>query len=90
MRLHTLIYVTTLGGPVIALSYDPKVTAFMQSIHQPLCLDVEKLELESLLNVSQKLISELSQRREELVDSLGELRKKAEENADYAVSLLKS
>lgn len=90
MRLHTLIYATTLGVPVIALSYDPKVTAFMQSIHQPLCLDVEKLELESLLNVSQKLISELSQRREELVDSLGELRKKAEENADYAVSLLKS
>ncbi len=89
MRLHTLIYATTLGVPVIALSYDPKVTAFMQSIHQPLCLDVENFDEETLLEASEKLIGELSRRREELVHSLEELRKKAEENADYAIGLLK-
>lgn len=89
MRLHTLIYATTLGVPVIALSYDPKVTAFMQSIHQPLCIDVERLELDILSNASDKLISELSQRREDIMDSLVDLRKKAEENADYAIGLLR-
>ncbi len=88
MRLHTLIYATTLGVPVIALSYDPKVTAFMQSIHQPLCLDVERLEYDMLLSVSEKLINELSERREDIIESLGELRKKAEDNADYAINLL--
>lgn len=89
MRLHTLIYATTLGVPVIALSYDPKVTAFMQSIHQPLCLNVETLSEDMLLKASERLINELSERRDDIIESLGELRKKAEENANYAIELLK-
>lgn len=89
MRLHTLIYATTLGVPVIALSYDPKVTAFMQSVHQPLCLDVDKLTTDALLKASNKLVSELSERRNVITSSLIELREKAEKNADYAIELLK-
>ena len=88
MRLHTLIYATTLGVPVIALSYDPKVTAFMESINQPLCLDVESLDVKTLLNASQKLVNELSERKSAITSSLLELRNKAEMNADYAIELL--
>ncbi len=90
MRLHTLIYATTLGVPVIALSYDPKVTAFMQSIHQPLCIDVESLTSEVLLEAAERLVSELSERRKVIASSLMELRQKAEQNADYAVEFLKN
>lgn len=88
MRLHTLIYATTLGVPAIALSYDPKVTAFMQSLHQPLCINVDKLTVETLDNVSDKLINELSERRKEIFESLFELKSLAEKNADYALQLL--
>ena len=88
MRLHTLIYATTLGIPVIALSYDPKVTAFMQSINQPLCIDVDVVEKEMLSNALEELVTNLQERKVELNKSLEGLRKKAEENADLAVSLL--
>ncbi len=88
MRLHTLIYATTLGVPVIALSYDPKVTAFMQSINQPLCIDVEHMDKDQLSDMLSTLMSNLDTRRKELNDSLMELRKKAEYNADLAVTLL--
>lgn len=89
MRLHTLIYATALGVPVIALSYDPKVTAFMQSLHQPICIDVESLTLDTLQNESAGLIQNLSSRRDDLILSLKNLRKNAEENADLAIELLK-
>lgn len=88
MRLHMLIYATTLGVPVIALSYDPKVTAFMQSLHQPLSIDVKNLSGHSLISASNKLISELSKRKDDIKESLLYLKAKAEENADYAISLL--
>ncbi len=88
MRLHSLIYATALGIPVIALSYDPKVTAFMQSIHQPFCVDVEKLSKKELLNMLDSLMQDLPKLHDELIASLSELRKKSEENADYAIELL--
>ena len=89
MRLHTLIYATTLGVPVIALSYDPKVTAFMESIHQPLCANVEELGCEELTGIADKLIDELPKRREDILSSLSTLRQKAEDNADFALGLIK-
>ena len=88
MRLHTLIYATTLGVPVIALSYDPKVTAFMQSINQPLCLDVEKLSEKDLTEMLYSLVKDLETREKELKNSLIDLRLKAEENATLAIELL--
>lgn len=88
MRLHTLIYATTLGVPVIALSYDPKVTAFMQSINQPLCLNVETLSEVDMKQMLDRLVGELDIRRSELEKSLVDLRQKAEENAELAIGLL--
>lgn len=88
MRLHTLIYATTLGVPVIALSYDPKVTAFMQSINQPLCLDVENCTEKELCGMLSELMENLPERRKQLSVSLDALRCKAEQNADLAVELL--
>ncbi len=89
MRLHTLIYATTLGVPCIAVSYDPKVTAFMQSIHQPLCIDAEKMNADSLIALLQKMMSELPEMRNDIRKSLEYLREKAESNADLAIELLK-
>lgn len=88
MRLHTLIYATTLGVPIVALSYDPKVEAFMQSLHQTLCIDVNNLTEKLLISASNKLIGELSERREDILESLGNLRRLAKKNADYALELL--
>lgn len=89
MRLHMLIYSTILGVPVIALSYDPKDTEFMQSVKQPFCVEVDKLEAKELTKMLDSLMDHYEKHKEELKISLKGLCKKAEMNADLAVQLLK-
>ncbi len=89
MRLHTLIYATTLCIPTIALSYDPKVEAFMQSIGQSLVVDIEKVSFGALSKMLDSLISDFDRTKDELSKKLDLLYDKAQENADYAINLLK-
>lgn len=49
MRLHALIMATAQGIPVAALSYDPKVDNFMESIHNKHCFDVEAFHAEDVM-----------------------------------------
>ncbi len=88
MRLHTLIYATALGVPVIALSYDPKITAFVKSINQPLCADVERLDSDELTGLLDILMSQIDERRDDIQKALVSLREAAERNAELAIELL--
>ncbi len=40
MRLHLIIFASSAGVPVIALSYDPKVSSTMAYLDQPYCVDM--------------------------------------------------
>lgn len=55
MRLHSLIMGAALLKPLIGLSYDPKVTSFMQLIRQPECFAVDSVEAEQLIQALQRL-----------------------------------
>ena len=48
MRLHTLIFASSVGVPLVAVSYDPKVTGFMRYIGQKHCTAFETLTPEGL------------------------------------------
>lgn len=48
MRLHSLIMGAALLKPMVALSYDPKVTSFMQLLRQPDCFAVDSVDAEQL------------------------------------------
>ena len=89
MRLHSLIYATTLEIPAMALVYDPKVSAFMESIGQSDCINVESLTEEKVKAVLDSVLPERENRRMNLRETNAILRKKAEENADYAINLIK-
>lgn len=55
MRLHSLIMGAALLKPLIGLSYDPKVTSFMQLIRRPECYGVDSLEANQLIQAIQRL-----------------------------------
>ncbi len=88
MRLHSLIYATTLAIPAMALVYDPKIRAFMASLNQPDQLNVEDFSFEKARAVLENLLKEREERRVALRETNKKLRAMAEENAYYALSLL--
>lgn len=90
MRLHSLIYATTLEIPAMALVYDPKVSAFMESLNQPDLLDVESFTCSVAKSVLDRIMTNLSQRKEQLQRTNAVLKKTAEDNGAYAIRLLDS
>ena len=55
MRLHSLIMGAAMQKPVIALSYDPKVTSFMNLLRLRECHDVASVTAEQLQMSMQRL-----------------------------------
>ncbi len=49
MRLHGLIFAASQGVPIVGVSYDPKVTAFLDSVGNENCLQFEELSSEKLI-----------------------------------------
>lgn len=90
MRLHSLIYATTLEIPAIALVYDPKISAFMASLSQPEAVNVEDMTLPKLKEALSGLMASSEERKRALHAANAVLKKKAEENAEYAVRLLEN
>ncbi len=88
MRLHSLIYATTLEIPVMALVYDPKISAFMESLSQPDWIDVENITLEHAKEVIDTIVEGREERKVKLHKTNALLRKRAEENAEFAINLL--
>lgn len=88
MRLHSLIYATTLEIPAMALVYDPKISAFMESLNQPDLIDVKSFNSETAKEILTSIIANREERKKELHKTNAILRKTAEENATYAINLL--
>lgn len=48
MRLHALIFASSVGAPLAAISYDPKVTGFMAYLGQKHCMELDDVTKDSL------------------------------------------
>lgn len=90
MRLHSLIYATTLAIPALPICYDPKISAFMESLNQPDRVDIETFDYAKAEKLLNTIILEKEARHEDLKKTNAILRKTAEKNAEYAIELLES
>ena len=88
MRLHALILAAAAGVPSVALSYDPKVTAFMQATGQSDAVyDLNAPDLDRLQALLACVWAERTARAAKLQAALPGLRAKALRNAEVALRL---
>ena len=88
MRLHTLIYSTSVSVPVLGLVYDPKIIAFMSFLNQDEYLYVDKLN-NSMLNASaDKILDNLENYKSSLTNQIADIKELAVYNASLAIKLL--
>ena len=82
MRLHALIFASSVGAPLAAISYDPKVTGFMAYLGQKHCMELDDVTKDSLC----ALIDDAMQTAQPYSTDL--LRRLAAENEEAARKLL--
>jgi polysaccharide pyruvyl transferase CsaB len=89
MRLHALILAAAGGVPSVALSYDPKVAAFMaQSGQSHAVYDLQSADVTALADLLARAWAERDTRAAALAERLPALRAAAGRNADVALGLL--
>jgi len=89
MRLHTLIYAAKNTVPSIALDYDPKVSAVMDTIEQKFVIKAAEIDVKKLCDFADRIF----ENREEICLNLSEKSRQyktlANKNVDMALDLLK-
>lgn len=87
MRLHSLIYAAIGSVPLIGISYDPKISGFMDYTGQSLYTDVQKLTPELGMKLADELFERYDDIQSHLAQSYVILKEKARENGRIAVDL---
>ncbi len=64
MRLHGLIFASSQGIPIVGVSYDPKVTAFLDSVGNENCIQFEELTAEKLITMTERAVAQYDDREE--------------------------
>jgi N-acetylglucosaminyldiphosphoundecaprenol N-acetyl-beta-D-mannosaminyltransferase len=89
MRLHSLIFAAMNRIPVLGLSYDPKVRAFMKKIDQPYLSIDQNLNAESLSSALEKILKDREIIKADLALKCGSIRDQAVLNFDLFFRFLK-
>lgn len=87
MRLHGLIFSAGQGVPLVGVSYDPKVEAFLQYIGQDCCTDLGDLTAEILIDETERALR-LWDDKDALLERLERLRELESINLTEALRLL--
>jgi polysaccharide pyruvyl transferase CsaB len=88
MRLHALIFSAAACVPVVGLSYQPKIDAFLNYLGQVSAGDVLNLDIEELKKIADDVWARKDEIRKQLSVNVEPLREKALENARIAFELI--
>ena len=89
MRLHSLIMGAALLKPMVGLSYDPKVTSFMQLLRQPDCYAVDSVESAQLIRSMSRLQKQTENEKQMLARNMEIIARQAKAPAEMIRSLQK-
>lgn len=72
MRLHALIFAASQGVPLVGVSYDPKVTAFLDSVSEERCIPFADMTAENLSDMISRAVRlyDDKERRRQTVERL--------------------
>jgi polysaccharide pyruvyl transferase WcaK-like protein len=88
-RLHGVILSHLVNRPTIAISYDRKVTTYMRDAEQAqFCLDIHRIDCQSLANVFQILAEEQGLVKDHLARKTAEYRQSLSIQFDRVLSCL--
>lgn len=88
MRLHMLMYGANAGIPVIGLSYDPKISAYLSYLDQNYTVDSESCSFEELKGIVDSIMNNYDDITQKLSDKISMLKELQKKNAKYAIKLL--
>ena len=89
MRLHSLIYAAAKGVPAIGISYDPKVSGFVDYIGTSSALEIKDFTKDKLVAQAQNIMENSHEIKKNLSEKIVEFRKKAQTTAKMAIELIK-
>lgn len=67
MRLHILIYALNAGVPMIGLSYDPKINAFLEYASLPFALDIKSVTKDKILSLVSDILGNQAEIKNNMV-----------------------
>lgn len=88
VRLHALIFSAVVGVPLVGISYDPKIDAFLNSVCEKSISDIEKLKSDAIVSAVEHRINNKEKIVEELYKSVLELKAKLNQYNDNIESYL--
>ncbi|OEF97652.1 polysaccharide pyruvyl transferase CsaB [Desulfuribacillus alkaliarsenatis] len=88
MRLHAVILAGILGVPFTAISYDPKIDRFVESLDYPTPQHVENLDYDMLMQDIEHKIENLESAQRYIKEKIEEVKSVALKSADLALGLL--
>ncbi|MFI3226915.1 MAG: polysaccharide pyruvyl transferase CsaB [Clostridia bacterium] len=86
VRLHSLIFSAGNGVPVIGMSYDVKVDGFFKYIDSDLCVDLRKINIETLEHMIDKALTQ--EYHQKVIETSEKLRNMEQLNLEILKELL--
>ncbi len=90
-RLHMLIFAASMAVPMIGITYDPKIDAFLDYINRrENMLDIRTFKVGELTRAYEAIVGDEDEIRKQLNESVNMLRLKAYEDCDAVKTIMQS